>query len=186
MDNDPAKQKLLDDILDEEDYTGFLEALRQRCAAELRRLRRLRLAFTVAAAAAAAVFILGAALWLQGRPGGPSGDRPELPDERPPAYLVVTRPLDPGRIVHTRPVAGSVTGRIIVSSASGSLPPDLIVRSYLPPTLLTWIYTGGEKRSLELLSDHDLLALFPNRPRGLLPARDGGKRLVFFDRGKIR
>jgi len=158
------KERLMNDVLADDDYAAFRRDLYFQGLVHLRRRRWERQRRRLQALAACALITIGMLFYL-------SGSRPLSP------RLAIAG----DGIVHSAPlradqlVAATGSGLEVFRTQPGELTaarerfPHELVRTELEPT------------GLEFITDDQLAALFPGQPLALIPAGDGRKQLCFLD-----
>ncbi len=174
-------KRLLNDILRDEPYCAFRENTRRRSLDAIRgrkrRRRNIRVAAVVAAAAGILIAFLLPSLLRPPVPTFPSHTqrKVEKPANR---YVIRSRPLSQRHLV--RPTIPQV-----VSTAHQArwydthAPVDLQARVH---GTLHIVETRDVRTSLKNISDEQLLAMFGERPCGLIRTGPLSKRLLLFDR----
>lgn len=154
----PEQERLLNDVLHGESYTGFRTEVCETMLAELRRQRRARRMRQMLALAACILLAL-ALHWLV-----------QLPDRVPPSYagvpIVRSVPLRPDQLVTT----------------VGHGQPFAVIQSrdiQLAAVQMEIVRTVAELPA-NTLTDEQLLDLFKGRPVALV-SLDTGKRLLLLD-----
>ncbi len=145
-DSESKQSRLLDFILQDDEYQAFRSQVRQNCLEELRRLKRLRARRRrlILAAAAALLMALASALLLSVSRAAGRGAPPPVAQE------------------------------LIVSSVSGKRSPHLDEEAAPVPQIAE---SSDEEPPIAEISDEELLALFGDRPCGLIEVGPGRKRL---------
>ena len=150
------KTILLHDVLAEGDYREFQENLVAKVLAEARRKRLQRnfMRFAIAASIVIGAFLI----WQRPQPTVPATSRSVATKSITPTIYTV--PLAAEKILLTRP-----TNIAIVTSAGAA---DIEIAT-------------DSARRLHLISDSELLNLFPERPTGLVAVSQTAKRFLFLD-----
>jgi hypothetical protein len=158
-----SKQRLLDDVLADDDYAALRRTLYFEGLAHLRRRRWERRRHQLLALAACGLFVAGSLFFFGPHPATPRSE------------IVL------GEVVHSVPLRAD---QVVTDTDSG------IEFLRIQPMDLTpgreqfafeVVRTATVPGSLEFISDNQLFELFPGQPMALVPAGEGGKQLCFLD-----
>jgi len=154
--NTPEKQRLLRDTIEDADYQQFRASLRRQVLAEYRHRNGLRNPGWLLALAACLAVILTILLL-------PRLDRPQL-----------TRPAVSSVVIKTVPLRSEQRLKSVAF-------PALIVTTQVsaPGASFTIVRTMESTTNLLYLSDQELLAIFSDKPVGLVSTDDHTRLLVF-------
>jgi hypothetical protein len=147
------KPNLLDDVIQDGDYSAFRDELRARFIGEARRARRRRT--TAWLAMAASIALLGFVVFFS----RPHRNSAVVQGAKETVATIRTTTLKPEEMLAT-------TTSVLVA---------LDTRSFTASTFST-----TRNVDVQSLTDADLLALFPEHPAGLIAAH-GEKRFLFLD-----
>ena len=158
-----SKERLLNDVLADEDYASFRRTLYFQGLAHLRRRRFERWGRQLLALAACGLIAAGLLFFF-----GPHATSPRV------ATVL-------GEVVHTVPLRADQ----VVTDTGSELEVVRTQFADLSPGRERFscelVRTANEPGGLEFISDGQLFALFPGQPLVLIPAGEGGKRLCFLD-----
>jgi len=158
-----SKQRLLNDVLADDDHAAFRRTLYFQGLAHLRRRRWERRRRQLLALAACGLIAAGSLFFFGPRPATPRS-------ETALAEVVHSVPLRADQIV-----TDTDFGVEVVRTQLADLTPG---RERFSHEL---VRTANEPAGLEFISDNQLFALFPGQPLALVPGGEGGKRLCFLD-----
>lgn len=159
----PNKERLLNDVLADEDYFAFRRTLHNQALNQLRRRRSERLWHQLQALAACAVIAIGL-LFLNGSRSNPTQAASGT------CEVVRSTALRTEQVVAT-----TGFGVDVVSTRITSLTPADAQFAFQR------VRTASSPGALEYISDGQLLELFEGQPMALVSSDQGGKRLCFLD-----
>lgn len=152
----PEHERLLRDVLHDENYLALRTALSHKLRSEFRRRRFVHRPYPLLALAASIALVGGWSLWWAMRP------------------LVAHRAAPRFEIVRTTPL---ISGQVVTTAGNASI---LVVSSHSSP-LLEVVHTDVNQTRTENISDTELFAFFKGHAVALASTAAGGKQLVFVD-----
>jgi hypothetical protein len=159
----PEKERLLHEVLCDESYAAFRQALYQRTRAELRHQGWANRRYSLLALAASVALLISWGAWQLLRP-------PIVKQGAPVLTIVRSVPLAPGQLVTTLGPHSSSAG----SQSS-------IITFVTRVGAIEVIHTAPFQFMAEKISDAQLVDLFKGHALVLAPKDHAGKQLVFLD-----